>query len=95
MFLTRKPALGFEPRTLGLWSQGPTIELQCVYSKDDDILYINPIKVQQKVEEPPEISLIQPSIQLMWANLSIYSLGFLYQGIWIFQFSEISWITEN
>ena len=29
----------------------------------------------QKVGEPPETSLRQPSIPLMWANLSKYSLG--------------------
>ena len=66
--------MGFEPRTMGLQVQGPTNELQCTSSLDDDILTINLKKVLEKDWEPPGIALIQPSIQLLWANLSIYSL---------------------
>ena len=66
--------MGFEPRTIGLGGQGHTIELQCISRQMDDILCINLMKVWQKAAEPPETSLVHPSIQFMWANLSIYSL---------------------
>ncbi len=33
------------------------------------------MKLQHKIWKPQETSLIQPSIQPMWANLSIYNLG--------------------
>ena len=66
----------FQPRTQGSRSQGSTTKLWSIFKETDNILYIYIMKLQDKVGEPQETSLIQPSIQSMWAKLSIYNLGF-------------------
>ena len=65
----------FEPRTQGSRSQGSTTKLQSIFKETDNILYIYIMKLQHKVGEPQGTSLIQLSIQPIWANLSIYNLG--------------------
>ena len=61
--------------TLRSRSQGSTTELWSIFKEYADILYIYNLKLEPKVGKPQETSLIQPSIQPMWANLSIYNLG--------------------